>query len=116
MTEAEAIADVLDTIQDRIRVLLAKYGDDYPDLWENYTLVELLYLYEFHYDPMKEERDGQEGHITRFMELAAEGRLTKFPSIHRALTIVKKEYQTPDQRRRSADLEESWGEAMTWRD
>lgn len=112
--EAEAIAEDLSTYQSRVRLLLGKYGERFRDLHENYTLVDHLYFLEYG-DPCTSPLDHDVGHHTlhHFIEYAAMGRGPKVLSIHRALTIVKKDFQTAEQRRRSAELEEAQREALT---
>lgn len=114
-TEAEAIAEELDTIGARIRWLIGKYGQDIPDLHEDYTLVELLYFDEFLLPKrMPAGYQGMRGALRWLIDEALEGNLPSVLSIHRAQTIVKKDYESPEQRRRSMERDLAWGKAVAW--
>jgi len=86
-----------------VKAVIETYKDRYPNIWENYTLVLLLVIRE------------QAGVFIPpdAIDAAAQGRLPNLTSIHRALTVVKKDYQTPQQAARSEDLDEEWRQVLS---
>ncbi len=109
-SETIAIREKLDTIKQKVAHLAIKYEDQYPDLLQNYTLAMLLYVDEYENAP----RYG--GNWDYLLQDAAESKLVNFTSLHRAITEVKRDFQTPALRKEALKREAFWGEAMKWVD
>ena len=91
------VAVELGTSRGRVRAVIEKFKGMYPNIWENYTLVLLLVI-----------REQGVFIPPDAIDKAARGELPNLTSIHRALTLEKKHYQTPVQAQRSAELDEDW--------
>jgi len=89
------------TARSVVRGVIEKYRDRYPNIHESYTLVLLLVI-----------REQGVFIPPDAIEKAAQGELPNLTTIHRALTDVKKLYQTPAQAARSEDLEEDWRKVL----
>lgn len=91
------VAGQFEKARDLVKRVIEKHRTTYPGLWENYTLVLLLAI-----------RESGVWISPDALKLAAEGKLPNLTSVHRAMTDVKKEYQTPEQKETSARLEDEW--------
>lgn len=91
------VAHEFETAQDLVKAVIEKYRTTYPGLWENYTLVLLLAV-----------RESGVWISPDAIAAAADGKLPNLTTIHRALTVVKKDYQTPEQQEKSDRLENEW--------
>ncbi len=116
-SETIAIREELDTLKQKVAHLAIKYEDQYPDLLQDYTHTMLLYVLEYE-DPCRSPLDHRVGLHTLYhlCDAAGEGLLVNFTSLHRAITEVKRDFQTPALRKDALKREAFWGEAMTWRD
>ncbi len=85
------------TNESRVRAVIEEYAGRYPGIHESYTLVYLLVL----------RREGA-AIPESTIRAAARGELPNMTSVHRALTLAKKDYQTPAQRFRSYETEGRW--------
>ena len=112
VTEAEAIRAEHETIKQRVAALALKYGDEYPDLLQNYTLAMLLYLREYVSWPAA----SRPGALDYYIEAANIGEIVNFTSLHRAITATKKDFQTPEQRKRGLELDAAWAKGLTMDD
>jgi hypothetical protein len=99
---SDAIAQELSGNRALVHQVIERYRSQFPGIWENYTLVLLLVI-----------RDQGVWISPEAIAKAAAGDLPNLTSIHRALTLVKKDYQTPEQARRSDELEEDWRETLS---
>ena len=110
MTDPDAIRAEHETLKQRVAALALKYADEYPDLLQNYTLAILLYVDEYENAPLY----GADWDY--LLQDAEEGKLVNFTSLHRAITSVKRDFQTPEQRKRGLTQEEAWAEGLTMDD
>jgi hypothetical protein len=94
------LASEYDTLKARCDAIIRAYRDRWPKLHQNYTLVLLLVLRDF--DRVWIAPD--------VLEKAARGELTNLTSLHRALTQVKKRYESPEDRAVNLTREMSWRE------
>ena len=92
----------LTTARELVRCVIERYRDRWPGIAENYTLVLLLVI-----------RERGVFIPTDAIEAAARGELPNLTTVHRALTIVKKLYQTGPQAARSAELQQEWREVLS---
>lgn len=97
MMQSPDVAHQYEKARDLVRRVIDKYRTTYPALWENYTLVLLLAM-----------RESGVWISPDALKLAADGELPNLTSVHRALTDVKKDYQTPEQKETSERLESEW--------
>ena len=98
------IADVasdLGTAEEQVARVIEKFRGTFPDIWESYTLVLLLVI-----------RERGVFIPPDAIEAAARGELPNLTTIHRALTRVKKRYQTAAQAVRSTELEDDWRQVL----
>ena len=95
------LEDTFLTHRQKVRRVILKHRNQFPDLWENYTLVLLLVIRE-------------EGIFIPpdAIEAAARHELPNLTSVHRALTEIKKEFQTAEQEEASTTEEWNWREMM----
>ena len=107
--DSDAIRAERETMKARLARLALKYADEYPDLLQNYTLAMLLYVREYEHAGVLDN-----GHraLTRMIEAASERRLVNFTSLHRAITATKRDFQTPEQRKRGLEQEEAYAESF----
>ncbi len=97
MMQSADVAHQYEKARDLVKRVIEKYRTAYSALWENYTLVLLLVM-----------RESGVWISPDALKLAAEGELPNLTSIHRALTDVKKDYQTSEQKETSERLENEW--------
>ncbi len=110
ISEAVAIREEFDTIKQKVAHLAIKYEDQYPDLLQSYTLTMLLYVREYEWMVTGEvSLDG----LIDLAENGPEG-MVNFTSLHRAITEVKRDFQTPALRKAALEREAFWGEAIGW--
>jgi hypothetical protein len=110
-TSPQEIRDHLKTVKDRVRGIINAYKAEYSNLWEDYTLVAFLYFREYHvwYDRMPEPVVKP---LEQLIIQAANKSLPSMETVCRALRIVKKEFQTPEDRERSREKEEAYRKAL----
>ncbi len=85
------------TLQGKLEFLVIKYRDIFPELWENYTLLNLLYLRDFDKLPVPR----------RALDMAYRNELVNLSSLHRALRLLKKKWQTPEQKTLGRERDEA---------
>jgi len=92
----------LSTARELVRRVIEKYKSQFPNLWNSYALVLLLVI-----------RERGVFIPPDAIEAAARGELPNLTTVHRALTVVKKLYQTGPQAARSAELQQEWREVLS---
>lgn len=111
----------LDTLERRVAALAEKYG---PEVLQNYTLTWMLYMHD--YEGIRFNRAPLDGYepqdppaVARgwlpdsvVLRMAKAGRFANMTSVHRAITAVKRDFQTPEQRRRALEREAGYREAF----
>lgn len=102
MDDGGAVSEELRGNQLLVAQVIEKYRVMYPNIWENYTLVMLLVI-----------RERGVFIPPDAIDRAARGELPNLTSVHRALTLVKKRYQTREQAERSVELEDDWRDTLS---
>ncbi len=102
MRSPEEIRRELATIQRKLEDLVIKYRAVWPQIHENYNLLDLLYLREYEGIPIP----------TKALDRAASRQLVSISSIHRALRLLKKKWQTVEQLLFGEELEEAYRKAL----
>ncbi len=120
MIEAVAIREEFETIKQKVAAMAIRHGED---ILQDYTLSYLTFVVEYDLRDIPLTRPGrllrvrpEDFTLGELIGLAGVGRLSNMTSVHRAITDVKRDMQTPAQRKAALKREVFWGEAMTWKD
>ncbi len=97
MEKAEVVLEELDTLHQKMAALGERFGFD---KLQSYTWG-ILKFYQVYADLPISDED-----IERAMEKA------NATSVHRVQTDVKRDFQTPEQRRKAIISQEAWAEAL----
>lgn len=88
------------SIKERIRSIILEFRHKSPNIHLNYSLVTLLYLRKYCL--------GEEEDLENLLTKAAQWELPSMTSLCRLMTIVKKEFETPEEAEEAERREEEW--------
>ncbi len=95
--DPEAIRIENSTLQGKLEFLVVKYREVWPEIHENYRLLDFLYLRDFERLPISRE----------VLDMAARGELVNLSSLHRALRFIKKKWQSSEQKTLGKERDEA---------